>query len=554
MIFSWIALRIVIKVHLKKIPFYPILLAVFPILSLWAANLKYVRPESTIRSFLVVLLGTIIFGGVLVALLKNIHKAAVVTSVVVLIFSSYGRLYPLIEELSILGVNIGRHRFLIITMCIVLFTFSWWVIRSKRNFSRILPAMLLVSMGMLIVPIIQIFTYFIKEANLKSANLATQVSSQRRDGAYIPLKSLPQDQLPDIYYIILDSYGRADVLSDCFSYDIQQFLVGMEDLGFVTATDSQTNFTITDLSLAASLNMDYPQSFAIEPAQASDPAVLNEWTIHNTVRNSLEGIGYKTVAFDSGYGISQWNDADVYFVRPSSMRWLLGGINPFEDMYLNTTLGTLIFQLESKLPASVRVFLDGAHLEHRQRMLDIMDNLVKVPDNPAPTFAFAHILAPHNPFVFGPDGEYINRNTPFTLNNDPDTKNGFAYISGYTDQVSYLNKRFTEILTEIIQKSDIPPVIILQGDHGPSKWVTSISGRSDILNMYFFPGAKEVIYPSITPVNSFRLVFNSVFDAGLPLIDDQTFFTTHSTIEQLLPVTGDGENCNPAFLNPRKQN
>jgi hypothetical protein len=202
----------------------------------------------------------------------------------------------------------------------------------------------------------------------------------------------------------------------------------------------------------------------------------------------------------------------------------------------------------------MRVFLDGAHLEHRQRMLDIMDNLVKVPDNPAPTFTFAHILAPHNPFVFGPDGEYIRRNTPFTLNNDPDAKSGFAYITGYTDQVTYLNKRFLEIITEILQKSDVPPVIILQGDHGPSKWVTSVTGRSYILNMYYFPGSEDVIYPSISPVNSFRLVFNSLFDANQPLIADQTFFTTHSTIEQLLPVTGEEEKCNPAFLKPRKQN
>jgi len=541
-------------VLLKKFPVYPILLAVFPILSLWAANLQYIRPESTFRSFLTILFGTSIFWGVLTAILRNIHKAAIITSITGILFSSYGRLYPLIENFSVLGLNIGRHRFLLGFMGVVLIAIFWCIIKTRKDLSRILPVMLLVSLGLLALPSIQIASHLMKETNLKSVNLSAQVSTQRRDKALIPLNAFPQDQLPDIYYIILDSYGRADVLNDCFGYNIQPFLESMEELGFVAAAESQTNFTITDLSLAAALNMDYPQSFAIEPKQASDPAVLHEWTVHNTVRNSLERIGYQSVAFDSGYGISQWNDADVYYVRSSSMRWLLGGINPFEDMYLNTTIGTLIFQFESKMATSVRVFLDGAHLEHRQRMLDIMDNLVKVPDNPAPTFAFAHILAPHNPFVFGPDGEYISRNTPFTLNNDPDTRNGFAYINGYTDQVAYLNKRFYEIISEILRKSEIPPVIILQGDHGPSKWVTSVSGRSDILNLYYFPGAEDVIYPTISPVNSFRLIFNSLFDANLPLIADQTFFTTHSTIEQLLPVSGEEEKCNPAFLKPRKQN
>lgn len=539
---------------MKKFPVYPILLAAFPILSLWAANLQYIRPESTIRSFLVVLLGTIVVWGVLAVLLRNIHKAAIITSIAGIMFSSYGRLYPLIEDISVFGVNIGRHRFLIVIMGLILVALSLWVIKTKKDLSRIIPVMLLVCLGLLALPSIQIANHLIKEAKLMSVNLSAQASTQRRDATTIPLNSLPQDKLPDIYYIILDSYGRADVLNDCFDQNIQPFLTSMEELGFVTAAESQTNFTITDLSLAAALNMDYPQTFAIEPKQASDPAVLHEWTVHSTVRNSLESMGYQTVAFDSGYGISQWYDADIYYVRSAGLRWLLGGINPFEDMFLNTTVGTLIFQFESRLPTSMRVFLDGAHLEHRQRMLDIMDNLVKVPDNPAPTFTFAHILAPHNPFVFGPDGEYIRRNTPFTLNNDPDAKSGFAYITGYTDQVTYLNKRFLEIITEILQKSDVPPVIILQGDHGPSKWVTSVTGRSYILNMYYFPGAEDMIYPSISPVNSFRLVFNSLFDANLPLIADQTFFTTHSTIEQLLPVTGEEEKCNPAFLKPRKQN
>ncbi len=539
---------------MKKFPVYPILLAAFPILSLWAANLQYIRPESIYRSFLGVLLGTIIVWGVLAVLLRNIHKAAIITSIAGIMFSSYGRLYPLIEDVSVFGVIIGRHRFLIVIMGLILVALSLWVIKTKKDLSRIIPLMLIVSFGLLAIPSIQIASHLLKEANLKSVNLSAQASTQRRDVTTLPLISLPQDKLPDIYYIILDSYGRADVLNDCFDQNIQPFLENMEEIGFVTAAESQTNFTITDLSLAAALNMDYPQSFAIEPEQASDPAVLHEWTVHNTVRNSLESMGYQTVAFDSGYGISQWYDADIYYVRSAGLRWLLGGINPFEDMFLNTTVGTLIFQFESRLPTIMRVFLDGAHLEHRQRMLDIMDNLVKVPDNPAPTFTFAHILAPHNPFVFGPDGEYIRRNTPFTLNNDPDAKSGFAYITGYTDQVTYLNKRFLEIISEILQKSDVPPVIILQGDHGPSKWVTSVTGRSYILNMYYFPGAEDLIYPSISPVNSFRLVFNSLFDANLPLIADQTFFTTHSTIEQLLPVTGEEEKCNPAFLKPRKQN
>ena len=465
---------------MKKFPVYPILLAVFPILSLWAANLLYVGVTATYRSFLVILLGTFLLWGILAAVFRDVHKSALITSLAGVLFFSYGRLYPVIEDVSLLGFNIGRHRYLVLAFGVILFLLAWRIVASKKDFSKINSLMLLVGVGLVALPVFQITSHYIRQAGFAASQNGDQLTTQRTQPDVVTLTPPADGVLPDIYYIILDSYGRADVLKDCFQYDIQPFLNGLESEGFVTAERSQTNFTITDLSLTASLNMDYPQALAVKPAQASDPAVLHEWAVHNTVRNSLEKIGYKTVAFDSGYGVSQWEDADVYYVRSSGARWLLGGINPFEDMLLNTTLGTIVFQMDARLPTALRVFLDGAHLEHRQRMLDIMDNLVKVPDNPEPTFTFVHILAPHNPFVFGPDGEYVSRNTPFTLNNDQDIKDGFVYISGYTDQVIYLNKRFSEIIDEIIQKSDVPPVIILQGDHGPSRWVTSTTGRSFI--------------------------------------------------------------------------
>ena len=43
--------------------------------------------------------------------------------------------------------------------------------------------------------------------------------------------------------------------------------------------------------------------------------------------------------------------------------------------------------------------------------------------------------------------------------------------------------------------------------------------KTGILNAYYLPGADpRVFYPTISPVNSFRVVFNTYFGASLPLL------------------------------------
>ena len=63
--------------------------------------------------------------------------------------------------------------------------------------------------------------------------------------------------LPDIYYIILDGYARADVLDSVYGYDNSEFIFWLEQHGFQVARGSRSNYSQTYLSLASSLNMTY---------------------------------------------------------------------------------------------------------------------------------------------------------------------------------------------------------------------------------------------------------------------------------------------------------
>jgi hypothetical protein len=98
-------------------------------------------------------------------------------------------------------------------------------------------------------------------------------------------------------------------------------------------------------------------------------------------------------------------------------------------------------------------------------------------------------------------------------------------VDGYREQVIYLNDRVAKAVEQIVKASEVPPIIVLQGDHGPGHG--SSTDRMSILNAIRLPAGFEPISDSLSPVNTFRLVFNSVFGADTPLLPDKSFFSTY---------------------------
>ena len=82
------------------------------------------------------------------------------------------------------------------------------------------------------------------------------------------------------------------------------------------------------------------------------------------------------------------------------------------------------------------------------------------------------------------------------------------------------------MIDKIIANSSQPPIIILQADHGPASMLdqesldnTNIKERMAILNALYLPGdGDKGLYPSITPVNTFRIIFNHYFGTNYSLL------------------------------------
>ena len=163
--------------------------------------------------------------------------------------------------------------------------------------------------------------------------------------------------------------------------------------------------------------------------------------------------------------------------------------------------------------------------KHRGRLLFVYDQLGKVPNLPRPKFVFVHIRSPHRPFVFRPTGERVSFGRFETA---PALSEG-SQLSAYADQVAYLNTRVLEVVRRLLADSSTPPIIIIQGDHG---WADrNAEDKLSILNAYHLPGGgAERLYPTITPINSFRTVFDYYFDGDFGLLQDLSYFSTDDRI------------------------
>jgi hypothetical protein len=163
-----------------------------------------------------------------------------------------------------------------------------------------------------------------------------------------------------------------------------------------------------------------------------------------------------------------------------------------------------------------------------------------IPQDGKPKFIFAHIFAPHPPFVFGEQGEFVFPEREFSLS---DGSQFFSvgspeeYREGYRNQLLFLNQNIQRIIEKILTSSETPPIIILQGDHGPGLMMdhfevdkTNLWERTGILNAYYFPG-KDVsqLNSKISPVNTFRLLFNLYFGGNYPLLEDKSFYSASNT-------------------------
>gem|GEM_PF-6714623 len=333
-------------------------------------------------------------------------------------------------------------------------------------------------------------------------------------------------QKRSIYHIYLDGFARKDVMKSLYGENNYFLEDELKQLGFYIAEGSNTNYTETVYSISSTLNMDYFENYK-EKQNILYHSDLSRSICNSRALSILKKTGYNTVAFQNGA---------YYDLEPAVNEY----IDPLETKWhRNTLLDSVYFSVLRRKAILCPSLLDkqlSFCQSHSARILNMFDYVEHFSTKPG-NYYFVHFVCPHPPFVFDENGNYIEDN--MSQNNLSD---GFDYTRGdnkridnyralYPKQAAFVAKRVVALVKNILQKSKVKPIIIIQSDHGPgSHWIrssfadTDMSERKAIINAYYFPGVALDLSRDFSPVNTYRLLFNSYFGGNYTFLPNRTFF------------------------------
>lgn len=489
-------------------PFHPLLLALYPTAALLAVNIEQTDAMAALRPAALSLALALVLTALLCLAVRDLDRAAALASLGLIVFFSYGHVYEVLKNAAVAGEPIGRHRYLA-PFFAALTAFLGWRILRRRPPATSTRLLNIVSLVLVALPLAQAAIYALETGQSPRATPRLESGN-------------PPDRLPDVYYILLDAYTRQDVLRSGFGVDNAMFLSALERLDFDVAACAQSNYAQTELTLASALNLDYLDRLGLSDSASRDRTALLFLIRESALRRFFEGLGYRIVAFQTGYAWSEWQDADVY-LRPEGGAFDVP-LTAFESLMIDGTALRLLTDAPAALPAALGGAFDGPVELHRRRVLYTLDKLERLPDEPGPKLVFAHIVAPHRPYVLAPDAESELARRSLLADFDPARLDGT--VVGYRNQVLYLNDRLLPILEGIVRRSSTPPVVILQGDHGPDE--ATGGERMAILDALHLPrGIGAPLAEARTPINDFRFMLREVFDVELDPVEDRSFFSEY---------------------------
>jgi hypothetical protein len=526
-----------------SLPLHAVFIGIYPILNLYASNIAFIPFADAVRS-LAVTIGFAAFFLIGFRLIsRSWQKAGFLCSLLFFMFFSFGHLANWLEPK---GLPFDIPTFGWIWLALFL-PFPLLILRMRSTEAPTL-FMNAVSATILVFPLFTI-VYTNADRSLGARSGAETLSQMRGEAqAEANMKDLPQSEKPDIYFMILDAYERADNLKEFYDYDNSFFINALEDRGFYVASSSRSNYLTTTYSLNTSMNLLYFHEF---PSALFKQARYNLYTDY--VSEFLRRQGYRVVVFDSGTGDSNYQYADE-FVSSPSIQAARPPVNSFEQLLLQTTLGLVFFRGGSGGNGEVQadVFKASVNRELDVRRERIRYALAHVPDytpQEGPFFVFAHIYLPHFPFLYGKGGtelQYHENTALYWYEVEPE-----QYVEYYGYQLDYLNQAVLRTIDAIQAGSARPFVIILQGDHGDEHYLDwdapttlGVNVRSAILNaIYYSDGSYGTLYPTMTPVNTFRVTFNHWFGTQYPLLADKTYFHKHPVSTPITEIPDFIESC-----------
>lgn len=319
---------------------------------------------------------------------------------------------------------------------------------------------------------------------------------------------------PDLVFVLLDAYGRDDVLRQLYATDDAAFRGRLEGLGFQVAPAAFAEYLGTLQTMAATLNLaPFPDTSDLATRFPLEHRPLRGVMARPRFLELARRAGYRTRLIATG--------SDVWGYEVFDEVWEAGP-RPFEQLLLGRSV------LGEATP-------EVLHGMHRRRIHEAVARAAEAPAPDAPpTLTVVHLLAPHPPFVFAADGTPFRDRARF-LSHDTrrllDTLEGSGYYQqGYAAQVAYTGKLAGDLAEALTARRDREPLVWIFGDHGPRSLPEDappgefVWERASILHAIRIPPGVPLDVPRpASLVRTARRLATSLFGVALPDLEPTVY-------------------------------
>lgn len=509
---------------------FPLLAAAYPILAVYAVNLREMVPlEAMVTPLLVALAATTLVMMLLRLAFGDWYRAGGVGVILVALFFTYGSAWEIAAD------RLPGGHLALLAAWAALALAGVMLVRAigADRLRAATPALNVVLAALLVGNAVAIARFHL--------SIEGDIRPSRAEVAEAEPEPSPVEDLPDIYWLILDRYGSEAVVREYYDHDISPFLDRLRERGFYVAGEATANYLKTVPSILAARNMEYLDGEELRSrATAGDDwsPMYRDAAASFRVLEVLRSQGYRFV-----YIGTHW---DVVASHPEAdFNYIWGG--PRDEFASVLGDGSLLRATELLGDA-------GSLSSRRQYWLRTRFQWESLHDSiriGGPKFVHAHIGLPHDPYIFEPDGSFVT----------PDVARSRTRAENYANQVEYANASVIEFVDELLAADpDNPPIIIVQSEEGPFperfaadqgayRWVDGstdeeLHEKFGVLSTFYLPGlpgerAEEAgLYPSITMVNEFRVILNHYFGTDYDLLPDRNYVWNRSAdVYQFVDLT-----------------
>jgi len=334
---------------------------------------------------------------------------------------------------------------------------------------------------------------------------------------------------PDIYQILLDSFGQPEYLNARWGVDVGPIASELADRGFEVVPDARSNYDVTSQSLPSMLNMTYLDPLVPVMDGSRSLVPLHRLVSDSATVAALRREGYRIVVFGANYSATQdLADIDECHCAPTA----------FGEFEMNVLAMTPLRH----------VGLGGLEYSpHRRRILETFDALDRFSLARQPVFVLAHVLAPHPPFVLDRNGQAVTPAFPFSLGSGTAYRGTLAdFKTRYADQARYVAMRAIAAADHLISVSRAAgrrAVVIIHGDHNtrfdadPTR-PTASDGRDvlPILLAIRWPAGGRAAEPVHSLVNVYREIFGRYFGAEMFHLPDRGYVVSFDGAYKFIAV------------------